>query len=244
MLPPNFEVLTLRNSHSLLPLVESGPVRLRALNVYYDPGMSSGVSFDVPPGLSVLTGLESLQYRMHQGGNVAMDWSRLLPKFSLQSLDFRVAYTKAGGGSAPSVFSAPAMAYLGSCRQLTSLCLSQGSCWEGAALQELAKQLPRLSLLQQLHLYRFSHGKEKAPALRQGADFEADWQACLLAIVKLPALRQLELENCGLGAAAEKLCGATQLTRLWLRGFGVGAESEVALAAALKHLRRGCVYIF
>lgn len=89
-----------------------------------------------------------------------------------------------GGNYILSVLPASALAYLGSCTQLISLFLSQSGVWEGAALWELTKQLPRLPLLENLHLC-------------ENTGAETDCQACLLAAVKLPALQWLELENCG-----------------------------------------------
>lgn len=136
----------------------------------------------------------------------------------------------------PSTFPATALACLGSCTQLTSLILLQAGPWEGAAIQELAKQLPRLTVLQHLRLHHTLGRTTDAAS-------EANWQACVLAMVKLPALRRLELENCGLGAAAAKLCGATQLTRLRLSGCGVGVGDKAALCAAMKHLGKYRVHL-
>lgn len=79
VLPPNLKELSLSGSHSLMPLFKNGPVCLRLLSL----NCIGSVSLGVPAGLSVLSGLESLQVTMQYDADVALGWFEQLPKLPL-----------------------------------------------------------------------------------------------------------------------------------------------------------------
>lgn len=93
VLPPSLEVLTLHHSHSSSLLVNGGLVHLRVLSL----DCAGSVSEVAPAGLPVLSGLESLEIRMQEGGDVASGWFEQLPKLPLKALHFWVDCTMESG---------------------------------------------------------------------------------------------------------------------------------------------------
>lgn len=108
--------------------------------------------------------------------------------------------------------------------------------WSATAVHTLAAQLPRLSVLQELHV----HTKPAARARKLALDGPAssadpkDWQVLTKLMVHLPPLRHVEVLYCSLHYAASQLSAATQLTRLVLCNCWSNIDMRIEWPCALQ----------
>lgn len=209
-LPPCVKHLQLHDSRSLQPMLEGCSQHLRELRLDCELFVC-----ELPAAFHQhLSQLNTLHIRVQQKGWVH-GCGRLADLPSLHALV--VHWQSAVSRPLPAL----AVAASASCTQLTRLSLWQNLVGDGSVVLELAPRLPRMKMLQQLHLGGLG-----------GADLVVWGQVCA-AVAKLPAMREVELERCFVSSAERRLAAATQLTRLVLDDGGVDAATNAVLAARL-----------
>lgn len=238
VLPPNTERLSLHECTDTRPLLGGKLPSLRQLLIDNSAREDDPIQPYHLRRLQQLSQLQELQLRL---------WfydDDLFPVISslaaLPLTEFEACYY----GEIPVEF----LSSIGCFSKLTRLSLTQrwNDCYESegpdthwgpAAVGALASQLPQLSALQELQLHTLPAGTDAYHLLANRAT-EADWEGLLQAMARLPSLWHAEMSLCGVGTAALKLAGATQLTRLVLRNCGLKRDcaTKMALRSGLKHL--------
>jgi hypothetical protein len=121
-------------------------------------------------------------------------------------------------------FPAVLLGVLGSCKQLTSLSLSQPQPYTAPEIQQLSAQLAQLRLLQHLRIAAGSVGLFPQQLEPRSAELFTQ------AVSKLPAVREVSIVGVLVGGAAANLAGAgVHLTRLELHECKLPSSARFAL---------------
>jgi hypothetical protein len=212
VLPPAVQILHLNDCRSIQPVAAG--VGLQELHVAADDCCFALSGAD----LKQLTRLKALSLCLfncqHRSLLGLVAHLSVLP---LRQLDLHINW------SCPQ-FPSALLGVLGSCRQLTSLSLSQPQPYTAPEIQQLSAQLQQLRLLQHLRIAAGSSGAAAQQLEPRSAELFTQ------AVVKLPVVKEVSIVGVLLGAAAANLAGAAvQLTRLELYECKLPSSARFAL---------------